>query len=115
MSQLVCLKRACSEVDCTGRGSVRNADVRVCMLPLADFQGIPDIALASSDTVFLLNKTDLVAERDHSCVIGHLPEGAKWWAVSVSTGAGMDTFVGGLELFLRERRVVTSRMTAFEQ
>lgn len=87
---------------------VRNADISLCVLSLLDMKEGVDapqevMQLITRDTVFLLNKVDLLPdsqmEVDLAIMIGH----ANSWRVSAVTGEGMKDFLAGLGKLLHAR------------
>jgi tRNA modification GTPase len=86
-----------------------NADVSLCVLSLLDIKGgvsVPQevMQLVTPNTVFLLNKVDLVPEMqvenmELAMVVGE----AHSWRVSAATGDGMRDFLAGLGKVLHGR------------
>jgi tRNA modification GTPase len=93
--------------------SVRDADIRLCVLSLPDIQknaattwkdAIPaEIRplVDTDNTYFLLNKIDLVGSL-HGFVNA---QGDGTWLISLNTGSGTQKFLDGLQNSLKERLV----------
>lgn len=86
-----------------------NADVSLCVLSLLDIKegvSVPQEVkqLITPNTVFLLNKVDLVPETqgenmELATVVGQ----ARSWRASAATGGGMKDFLAGLGNVLHSR------------
>jgi len=86
-----------------------NADVSLCVLSLLDIQGgvsVPQEVkqLVTPNTVFLLNKVDLVPETQvENMELATVMGQAHSWRVSATTGNGMKDFLSGLGNVLHGR------------
>lgn len=86
-----------------------NADISLCVLSLSDIKegvSVPQEVrkLITPNTVFLLNKVDLVPEdrgenMELAMVVGQAPS----WRASAASGDGMKDFLAGLGSVLHSR------------
>jgi len=87
-----------------------NADVSLCVLSLLDIKegvSVPQevMQLVTQDTVFLLNKVDLVPKTqvENMELTMLMGQGHSSWKVSVATGDGMQDMLAGLGKVLHGR------------
>ena len=92
---------------CADWRRVRNADVSVCVLSLSDIEGVsvpPEVVrLVTPNTVFLLNKADLIPGKVENVDLTRVVGQAHSWRVSAATGDGMKDFLVGFGKVLHGR------------
>lgn len=93
---------------CVDLHRVRNADISLCVLSILDMQGgvgVPQevVQLITPDTVFLLNKVDLLPDWQVEVDLAMMVGQANSWRVSAVTGDGMKDFLAGLGELLHTR------------
>jgi len=97
------------------RCSVKTSDIALCVLSIPELVSndgkviIEDTVreLIDSSTYVLLNKADMSDEAQIALAKGSLPECAGTWAVSISTGDGLEEFVDSFGRMLNQRYVFT--------
>lgn len=90
--------------------SVADSDLTLCVLSLPEFlkdRRIPEVVspLVTSDTLYLLNKSDLVCQSDIEFSHSVLELSHNAWIMSLTTGRGMKNFLSGLGGILNDRFV----------
>lgn len=90
--------------------SVADSDLTLCVLSLPEFlkdRRIPEVVspLVTSNTLYLLNKSDLVCQSDIEFNHSVLDLSHNVWIMSLTTGCGMKDFLSGLGAILNDRFV----------